>query len=54
MSTVKIVDGTTVNIDVVDGKASGISVASVPSTNISMSGVLGGKDAHFVFTQSIP
>lgn len=54
MSTVKIVDGTTVNIDVVDGKASGISVASVPSTNISMAGVLGGKDAHFVFTQSIP
>lgn len=54
MSTVKIVDGTTVNIDVVDRKASGISVASVPSTNISMAGVLGGKDAHFVFNQSIP
>lgn len=54
MSNVTIVNGEEVNIQAVNQIAQGLSIIDQPTSTISVAGLIGKNDAHFVYNQVTP
>ena len=55
MSSITVVDGADVNIDINAPSASGISVVSQPTSTVFVSGIVAGRgDSHFSYDQGTP
>ena len=55
MSSITVVDGADVNIDINVASVSGVSVVSQPASKISVAGIVAGRgDQYFVHEQGTP